>query len=278
MIVQTAIPSATRPGAPRSGGETTRRLPLYLYGRVPTHVRLDGPALLVCRAGKADARYPLGRLARVVCGLGVEWTARALAACLEHDLPIVFLDRAGQPAGYLHAAQTKPSRLDEVLEELLDRPDGPTQYAIWLRAERMSVLAAWRRDRAGKGQDIAEGDYRELVRRHVYRCEDAQIGLAGEHIYRSAVYAHALEQVQKAGARPIYWGHHGAPLQLAADLAGILYLGLSLELRGLGSAAHGDDAALLTVLHAYGSTLTQRCNVTLGRLHRRMKEQLEEWR
>lgn len=278
MIVQTAIPTHTRPIAHRTDGQAIRRLPLYLYGSVPARISLDGRALLVRRAGKADARYPLSRITRIVCGPNVEWSAQALAVCLEYDLPVVFLDKVGQPAGYLRATQAKPSRLDNVLNELLDRADGLTHYAEWLRAERMRVLVAWRKGLEEQKKTIAKEEYSKLVRRYVYRCEEAHIGGAGEPVFRSAIYAHTLEQVQRAGARPIYWGQHGAPLQLASDLAGVLYFSLILELRGLGSLIHGDKAALLTVLHTYEHMLTQNCHAMLGRLHRRIKELLEEWR
>jgi len=279
MIVHAAAPVHARTAPPAAAaGEPGRRLPLYLYGRAATQVGVDGPALLVRRADKAPARYPFSRLARVVSGAGVEWTARALAACIEHDLPIVFLDRAGQPAGYLHAAQTKPSRLDDLLTELLDRPDGLDRYALWLRHERMHVLRAWRAERTAVGADVGEDEYRELVRRHVYREETGPLGLAGEHLYLGAVSAYAIDQIQRAGIRPLYWGLHGQPLRLADDLADLLALDLSLRLRGLGEAARGDDAALLTVLHAYGQGLTERCRCTLGRLHRHLSETLDEWR
>lgn len=276
MIVHCAIPKHVAP--PAAAVETPRRLPLYLYGRVATQVGVDGPALLVRRAGKSPARYPLARIARIITGVGVEWSARAIAVCLEHDLPIVFLDRVGQPAGYLHAVQSKPSRLDDLLDELLDRPDAARQYDLWLRAERMRILGAWRAARADAGQDIDEQEYRQLVRRHVYRREDLPLGLAGEELYRGAVQAYAVEQVQRAGVRPLYWGQHGQPLRLADDLADLLGLALGLELRGLGGAVRGDDAALLTLLHTYGHSLAERCRQTLGRLHRRVKELMDEWR
>lgn len=278
MIVHAAPTSDDHGVRPTPAPETPRRLPLYLYGRVSTHVGLDGPALLVRRADKAPGRYPLSRIARIIAGQRVEWSADALAACLRHGLPIVFLDRAGEPAGYLHATQSRPSRLDDILNELLDRPDGTQQYTLWLRAERMRILHAWRASRSAQGQAVADEAYKELVRQHVYREEAGTLGMAGAELYRSAVIAYALHHVQRAGAHAIYWGQHGVPLRLAEDLADLMALSLSLEMRGLGSAAHGDDAALLAVLHSFGAQLSERGSQILGRLHRRMKELLEQWR
>ena len=275
MIVHCA-PPPHRP-APATVSEPARRLPLYLYGRSKTQVAVDGPALLVRRAGKSPARYPLVRVARVISGAGVEWTAAALAKCLENELPIVFLDHAGEPAGYLHPVQIKPSRLDALIRELLARPDGLAQYTQWLRAERMRTLEAWRQAKETAGGTVATEDYRDLTRRHVYAGESALFGLSGGRLYQSAVHAYALEKVQRAGLCAVYWAQHGQPLPLAADLAGLLALALMLELRGLGSAVQGDDAALLSVLHTYGRSLAQHCQRVFASLHRRLSELLDEW-
>ena len=275
MIVHCA-PPPHRP-APTTEAEPVRRLPLYLYGRSKTTVGVDGPALLVRRAGKAPARYPLARVSRVISGAGVEWTAAALATCLAHELPIVFLDGAGEPAGYLHPVQAKRSVLDALIRELLDRPDGMEKYSVWLRNERMRTLYAWCRARQAAGEAIVQQDYRELARRYVYAGEHALCGLAGGRLYESAAHAYALEQIQRAGLCVVYWAQHGQPLRLAADLADILSFALMLELRGLASAVQGDDAALLRVLHTYGRSLGERCEQVFAHLHRFLSELLDEW-
>ncbi len=275
MIVHTAIPSP-RP-AVQAEAVTARRLPLYLYGRNPTQVDLDGPALRVRRKDKADNRYPLARVSRILSGMAVEWHSRALKACLEAQIPIIFLDKTGEPQGHLQPALRKPSRLDTLLEELLDRPDGHAQYALWLRAERMRTLLVWHRTSIAQGREPDPQAYRELARRYVYQGEDPSLGLAGNHIYNSALYALALQHIHRAGTRAIHWGQDGVPLHLANDLSALLRLALALELQGLGQAAQVQDAALLTVLHAFGPTLNQRSQEILGRLVRRLTQLLEEW-
>lgn len=273
MILHTAVPASTQRAA--HGAVASRRLPLYLYGRVATQVAIDGPALKVLRHDKADNRYPLSRLSRIISGISVQWQAQALAACLENRIPIVFLDRAGQPTGYLHSVQHNPSPLDALIDELLDRPDGLAQYALWLRSERMRTLWAWRQASLAAGREIDPQQYRELMRLHVYLGQTPQT--TGAHIYDSAIYAYALRQVHDAGARQVYWGLGGAPLELANDLANLLQLALALELQGLGAGMRGEDAALLEVLHTYGPMFAERCQTALARLHRRLRELLEEW-
>ena len=75
-----------------------------------------------------------------------------------------------------------------------------------------------------------------------------------------------------------YWGGHGEPLELAADLARLLGLALHLEMHGMGASLQGDNAALLRVLHSFGVRLSEHLSHLLGSLHRRFKTQLETWR
>jgi len=267
-----AVTTAARSAAP------SQRLPLYLYGQSPTQVSANGPALLVRIPQKAPLRYPLSRLARVIAGPRVEWQASALAACQHEGLPIVFLDGAGEPTGYLQPVQGKPSRLDSVIEEMLDRADWPMHYSHWLRAERMERVQDWHRERLAAGKEVIEDDFRELIRQHVYRPESENLALPQASPQAGALTAYTLQTLHQAGVKPRYWGQHGDPLELAADLSHLLGLALHLEMHGLGAGLHGDNAALLRVLHSFGPRINQLLSHLLGSLHRRLKSLLEEWR
>jgi hypothetical protein len=257
---------------------TTARLPLYLYGLSPTQVSTDGPALLVRITHKAPLRYPMGRLARVIAGPRVEWQASALSACQHEGLPIVFLDSAGEPTGYLQPVQAKPSRLDSVIEEMLDRADWPLHYGLWQRAERMARLQAWHSARLAAGKEIDTAEYRELVRQYVYQPDTAESVYTPASPQAAALTAYTLQTLHHAGLKTRYWGPRGDPLELAADLTRQLGLALTLELHGLGAAIHGDHASLLQVLHRLGPRIEPLLLHLLGNLHRRLKTLLEEWR
>jgi len=268
----------TQVAAPARHASTAQRLPLYLYGQSPTQVSADGPALRVCVAHKAHSRYPFARIARVIAGPRVEWQASALAACQHEGLPIVFLDGAGEPTGYLQPAQGKPSRLNSVIEEMLDRADWAMHYSHWLRAERMALLQDWRRTRLAAGKAIDADEFRELIRQHVYRPETEACLCALQSPQAGALSAVALQALHQAGLQPRYWGEHGDPLELAGDITRLLGLALHLEMHGLGASLHGDNAALLRVLHSFGARINQLLPHLLGSLHRRLKTLLEEWR
>lgn len=254
------------------------RLPLYLYGKAPTHVGVDGPALRVQVVHKAPVRYPLTRIARVIAGARVEWQAAALSVCQQEGLPIVFLGPTGEPTGYLQPMQGKPSRLDGVLEEMLDRPDWAMHYQHWLRAERMQQVQRWRQAQESAGKPVEDAHLRELIRQHVYQPSASWAHYAQSEIQAGAITAYVLHALHRAGVKPRYWATLGAPLNLADDLAHLLALGLHLELQGLCAAAHADTALLLRVLHSFGARLDEEMVRLLGGLHRRFKNQLEEWR
>lgn len=256
----------------------SRRLPLYLYGQSPTQVSADGPALRVRFAQKAPLRYPFARIARVIAGAQVEWQASALAACQREGLPIVFLDAAGEPTGYLQPMQGKPSRLDSDIEEMLDRADWRIHYTHWQRAQRMELLQGWHQARLAAGGEIDEADFRELVRQHVYRPETEPDLFTPHSPQTGALTAYTLQALHQAGLKTRYWDEHGKALELATDITRLATLALRLELHGLGAGLHGDNAALLRVLHSFGPRIEQLLPHLLGSLRRRLKSLLEEWR
>ncbi len=253
------------------------RLPLYLYGKSPTRVEADGPALLVRILHKAPLRYPFARIARVIAGARVEWQAQALAACQQEGMPIVFLDTSGEPSGYLLPAQGKPSRLNSVIEEILARADWPQQYTPWLRAQRMRLLQNWLNARQTAGVEIEREEFRERVRQHVYRPESEPARAPRDHVQTAAISAYVLQTLHRAGLKPRYWGDAGEALELAADLIRLLELALELEKSGLGAAMHGDNTAMLRILHSFANRMNGLLLTLLGSLHRHLKTQLEEW-
>jgi hypothetical protein len=66
---------------------------LYLEGSSGLEVGLDGPALRARRPRRADAHYPLARVARVISVGAVQWHPDALLACLREHKPVAMLDR-----------------------------------------------------------------------------------------------------------------------------------------------------------------------------------------
>jgi hypothetical protein len=260
-----------------SGGDVVVRRPLYVLAAGRTTVDLDGPAFLVRRQGRADARYPLARVSRVIASTQVEWSTGALAACLENGIPVVITGSGNAPVGYLLPSIQAPSRLGGELEEFIDRPDWKERYADWLRAERMRVFFEWRRRREGVGNPLPQEVLRELKRRYVY-LDDRSERLSLNGLLSAAIRATVAEQLQKAGLSAVYWGFRGEPLHLLEDVSWLIELVLHFEWHGLGEKARFEGAALLRVFHTLARTLSVDCNSVLGHLHHYVKSFLEEWR
>jgi hypothetical protein len=117
------------------------RRPLFLGTRLRARVDADGPSLRLRAEGRAEARFPLERVSRILAGASVTWSAEALRACFESAIPIVVMRDDGSTLGSIQPARVQRARLAEALEELLDWPDWLDVYRCWLRSARMRVLA-----------------------------------------------------------------------------------------------------------------------------------------
>lgn len=115
--------------------------PLYV-GSAAESIRLDGPALRVSAAGRADTRVPLRLLSRVVVRGRAEWSTSALTACLELGVPLIFLRPDGRPLGLCLPTIRRRSCLGQRLEVLEREPEGLAAFADWaLAEERRAILA-----------------------------------------------------------------------------------------------------------------------------------------
>jgi hypothetical protein len=244
-----------------------------------TLVLADGPALRVRVAGKAERRYPLSRLSRVLSAGRVEWRQSAIEVCLERRLPVVFLSQKGEPRGYLWPAVAAPSSLYQVMSEVSKLEAGAYRFGEWVRSQRMALLRRWCARRASEGGDaVGDSEFARLVREHVYARGAAASALAGADVYGPALMGAVIGSLHDAGVAPSYVGHGGTVIDVAAGLQQLMQLVLELEFRGLGARATGDDATLLHLLHAIGPVLKSEIRYLIGALHRCMREMLDTWR
>ena len=254
------------------------RRPLYLCARHKARVDADGPALRVRSSGRAEARYPLYRVSRVIASNRVDWSAAALEACLEAGIPIVIVASSGAPLGSVQPARVSDSPLASAIDELLDRPDWREIYDNWLRAARMRVLAEWKAERNAAGIPLAPGEFSELVRKFVYRPAEAISFEEATGLWRAAVCALAATALTRVGLRPVHWGAGGTAVNLLDDLARLLEVRLRLEVSVSMQQALDGEALTLRVFHAISNKLDAQCRRVLLSLARRAKQVLAEWR
>jgi len=254
------------------------RRPLYLCARHKARVDADGPALRVRSSGRAEARYPLYRVSRVIASNRVDWSAAALEACLEAGIPIVIVASNGAPLGSIQPARVSNSSLASAIDELLDRPDWREIYDNWLRAARMRVLAEWNAERDAAATPLAPGEFSELVRKFVYRPAEPVPFEEATGLWRAAVCALAATALTRVGLRPVHWGAGGTAVNLLDDLARLLEVRLRLEVSASMEQSLDGEALALRVFHAMSDKLDAQCGRALLSLARRAKQVLAEWR
>lgn len=259
--------------APASEARAVPARPLYLVGSGHIVLTADGPALVVRINRRAPVRYPVVRVARIVSGPSVQWESGALTICIRERVPVVFTERDGTVVSRLEPMARLPSSLAQMLEQWLGQASWRASFDNWLRAERMRVIARWRRSMHAAGKVRPESQVRELVRRYVYMA--APVAPLGPRsgIFGAALLALVSEQVRNAGVAHRYLGFAGQELDVASELCSLLELQLALRLGSLGQEAHLKDHVVLRVLHAFKTELVDCCTGVLGRLHRRAREE-----
>jgi len=138
MIVYTT----TDPAAATHARPVADARPLYLAPSTDTRVLLDGPALCVQQAERAERLFPLQRLTRVYTNTSVDWSTEALLACAERGIGVLFVESDGNVAARLLG---RPGARDELLHrftEFMLLPQAPDMYGHWLLGMRRR-LAYW---------------------------------------------------------------------------------------------------------------------------------------
>jgi hypothetical protein len=133
MIVQTTLKNPQRR---HSTGVTIDSRPLYLAPSPDTYVSLDGPALCVSREERAPQLFPLQRLSRVVTATDIGWSSKALLACAERGISVVFMDERGDVAARLTGRTGARDELHKRLVEFLLLPQAEGMYGYWFRNYR----------------------------------------------------------------------------------------------------------------------------------------------
>ena len=120
--------------------------PLYLNGREPIQVGLDGPALRVSVRGSAIQRFPLRRVSRVMASGSTSWSTAALLACADQGISVCFLDANGTARARWVGRPSDRDGLLQRWQDFQDRPDWMDLFRQWTRATRRRAIrmCAWR--------------------------------------------------------------------------------------------------------------------------------------
>lgn len=260
-------------GALKQGGPAGRR-PLFLRPPLGARVDADGPALRVRAERRAEIRFPLDRVSRILASAQVSWSADALRACLERAIPIVIVNADGSSLGSIQPVHVRASPLEEALAELLDWPNWLDIYTCWLRAARMRVLADWRRACEAEGIPPDPRLYRDLIKTYLYPVATPPARQVMGGLWRGAVYALAAEITQRWGIPGVIWGPGRNSIDLQRDLADLMELRLRLEVGEQPEGALKGEAMMLLVIHTQTNKLESAASRAIRSLARRVNEVL----
>ena len=153
---------------------------LYLDGRSGADVFLDGPALRVRTPGRADGRYPLARLSRIVMCGAVCLRPQALLACLHCAVPIAVLDNQGRFVR-LSFFSASAHGLARHLGELLRVPRYRHRYEAWRQVVEDSEMRRVALQMGLSGHSLQP----RALWQKLCRAQTALAGTRIGHVYRT---------------------------------------------------------------------------------------------
>lgn len=230
---------------------TPDRKPLYLLAGAGARIDAGADHLLFRRDGSPPQRYPMTRVARVVCNVQTQWSGHALALCFAHGISITWIDGHGHALGNAQANHHPPQPMATLLETYLELPDWPDRFGNWLTHRRLDILLQCARSAAAHERPQSPDVFQELKRQFVY---NGQHPLIFEPEGEGFCHALVVDHLQRAGLQTTYWGFDAQACELARELASLLWAELNLECGTL--PAHVDQGKL--VAHLFEAWARQR--------------------
>ncbi|RMF21204.1 MAG: hypothetical protein D6760_09975 [Deltaproteobacteria bacterium] len=254
--------------------KSTSRRPLYIDGSTRTVVRREGRALVVEAAHRAPGYFPVRRLTRIVSRAAVDWSAEALALCMEHRLPIVFVDREGSINGICTACARVETDFNSLIGALLDRPDWLARYeAICRSMQHHAVRTMYRvlrvppRDlRPERARRILEGARAQTWSKEARAVLDEEIA-----VFSSSVAASSLSE---AGCDTTRILASGGP-DLVGDLAQIVRYDVELTILRIGRKRRVKDVsrpAIVSLLSRAEKSAVRVAEVWIHHVERSVRE------
>lgn len=249
------------------------RKPLYLVGPAPARVDAGADHLVLHKGAGCPMRFPLARVCRIICTRHLTWTGAALSLCLSHGVPITWVDGHGHALGTTQSHYAQPLPFSTLIETYLELPDWPRRFADWRAHRRLDTLVTCARRAAEGGHGLDTARFQELKRRYVYNGEHPLAFDAGGEGWCHAL---AVDHLHREGLQACYWGFDASRLELAAELAALLWAELNLDCGTLpGAADHG--SVLARLFESWAHQREGRLLQHLGDLKRHLSREIEAW-
>lgn len=249
------------------------RKPLYIMSRAPARMEAGCDHLVLRRESASVQRFPLARICRIICNRHLAWSGAALALCMTEGVPITWVDGHGHALGNTQTRQLRPQPFSTLIETYLELPDWPRRFANWLARRRLETLTTCAKRAAETGHGLDAGDFQELKREYVYN---------GTHPLNfgddSQAWCHALavDRLHREELQSCYWGYGASRLDLAAELAALLWAELNLD---CGTFSTGIERGIVAarLFEAWAHRHEERLHLHLGDLKRHMAREIETW-
>lgn len=223
--------------SPAAATSTPGARALYLGAAEKKRVACTDEALVVTNERKQTWRYPVARVARVVCSTVVDWSGAALALCLRRGIGIAWVDARGEPLGASYPQARTNTSFGTALELLVEAPEGALQYQHWQRARRMDVLIRW----GHTHPDSISPQHWEATKREWVYAGGYAVHLPGA--LRGLCLAYVAAQLARHGLPPVLWGPQAQRVDLDEDLCELLWAEMNLCAGSLADTVNADAPA-----------------------------------
>lgn len=242
---------------------------LYILSPNRQNIHSDNTRLIITAESNAPRPIPFQRINRIISGSNAHWSGQAIVACINRNIPIIWLDHHHQPIGDTHPLHSAGGSLHHALQNYTDLPDWPERYANWLKSRRMDILNRLQRHNIHTRKEIDN-----LKRDYVHR---NQLNPAPAHLIRATLQSVVNQQLAEHHTRARYWGDDGHPLEIAHDLESLITAEYHLENHWRQSTR---KTAQETIHHLENwlKDNQSRLHEHLGHLHKHLANENQTWR
>lgn len=249
------------------------RKPLYLLGREPARIDAGDDHLLLRRATSHVQRFPLRRICRIICNRHLSWSGSALTLCLREAVPITWVDGHGHALGGTQPRHAEPLPFSTLIDTYLELPDWPKRFANWRARRRLETLNICAQRAAEHGRGLDADSFHGLKREYVYN-GDHPLAFCPEA--EGWCHALTLDRLQREGLQGSYWGYDGTRLDLATELAALLWAELNLD---CGTLPAGTDQGIVVarLFESWARQHEARLLHHLADLKRHLLREIDAW-
>lgn len=249
------------------------RKPLYLLSKAPAQADANTDHLVLRRNDAGPMRFPLARVCRIICNSHLTWTGGALSLCLAKGIPITWVDGHGHALGTTQTRYAQPLPFATLIESYLELRDWPKRFANWRARRRLETLITCAKRAAETGHGLDALSFESLKREYVYNgIHPLAFSVEGQ----AWCHALAVDRLHREGLQGCYWGFDATRLELATELAALLWAELNLD---CGTIPSSTDSTIVIarLFETWAHQREARLMHHLGDLKRHLASEVETW-